>query len=258
MSIGGYVRHRDRMVQESVFEDLQNTLIACRWMSGTTTRQVIDPYNPGAGWQIVTTALSDVLKLVGKREDGTTAEIVLIDYFPEAGGNDDEEGESRKTEKNTLAIDTGQPQDPTDMELGSNMIEVQYVFTMAFYASSDAVAMALMNDLRDRYQGRIVSDDRLNLYNFNDDEIPLVFRMECDYFKYQQNVETVSPWEVHMYFGELALTDVVDPEEVGRPAYQPDPGDPVVLTGVGVPDVDGDEGDEYIDLETGDVYEWSD
>ena len=228
MSTGGYVRHRDRMVQESVFQDLQNTLIACRWMSGTTTRKVVSPYEPGAGWQIVTTAIEDVLPLVGHRDDGTRAEVVLIDYFPEAGGTDDLNGESRKTELNTLAIDTGQPQEAQLMELGSNMMEQPYVFTLAFYASSDAVALALMNDLRDRYNGRIVSDDHLDLYNFNapgfTETTPPVVRMEIDYFRYQQNAETVAPFEVHLYFGELTITDYVDPQEVGRVAP---PGSPV-------------------------------
>lgn len=213
ISTGGYVRHRDRMVQESVFEDLQNTLIACRWMAGTTTRPVVDPANPQNGWDIVTTAAP--MNLVGKREDGTTpAEVVLIDYFPEASGTDDDTGKSRKTEWNTLAIDAGVPQNPQTVELGSNMVEQDYLFTFAFYASSDAVAIALGNDLRDRYMGRIVGDDHINLYDYNDPTFspstPPITRMECNYFRWAQNLEQVSPWEVHLYFGELSLTDFVD------------------------------------------------
>lgn len=215
LSTGGYVRHRDRMVQESVFEDLQNTLIACRWMHGTTSRKVVDPYAPELGWQIVTTAPADVLKLVGKRDDGEPAEVVLIDYFPEAGGNDDESGESRKTELNTLAVDDGVPGEAQFVEMGSNMQEQPYVFTMAFYASSDAVAKAMLNDLRDRYNGRLVSDDHLDLYNYNDpafdQDTPPVVRMEIEFFRFEKNnSEQVTPWEVHLYFAELTLTDVVD------------------------------------------------
>lgn len=231
ISTGGYVRHRDRMVQESVFEDLKNTLIACRWMAGTTTRKVVDPYAPSAGWQIVTTTTSQVLKLVGKREDGDVAEVVLIDYFPEAGGNDDEAGESRKTELNTLAVDDGVPQEGQFVELGSNMMEQPYVFTMAFYASSDAVAKALLNDLRDRYNGRLVSDDHLNIYNYNDptfdaDTLPVV-RAEIDFFRFEKNSnDQVTPWEVHLYFAELTLTDVVDPREVADTVPPPAPSGP--------------------------------
>lgn len=216
ISTGGYVRHRDRMVQESVFEDLENSLIAFRWMSGTTSRPVISPYAPNAGYQVVTTAPTQVLKLVGEREDGERAEVVLIDFFPEAGGNDDAEGESRKTEYNTLAIDTGQAGESQLMEMGSNMMEQPYVFTMVFYARSDAVALALMNDLRDRYFGRAVSDDNLNLYNFNDPTFgpstPPVTRMEIDYFRYElSESQTAAPWEAHIYVAELSITDYVDP-----------------------------------------------
>jgi hypothetical protein len=217
MATGGYVRHRNRMVQESVFQDLRDTLIACRWMSGTTSHEVVDPDDPGAGWQTLETTVNEVLKLVGKRDDGTTvAEVVLIDYFPETGGaNDGGEPESRKTEPNTLAIDTGETEEPQFVEMGSNMQEQQYVFTMAFYASSDAVALALLSDLRDRYAGRIVSDDNLNLYNYNDptfdENTPPVARMEIVSFRYRQNTDaTVSPWEAHLYFAELVLTDFID------------------------------------------------
>lgn len=214
ISTGGYVRHRDRMVQESVMEDLQNTLIACRWMSGTTTRPVFDPESPGAEPQIITTTTAEVMKLVDKRDDGTPAEVVLIDYFPEAGGNDDDEGKDRKTEYNTLAIDTGVAGEFRFMEMGSSLREQPYIFTLAFYAISDAVALALMNDLRDRYLGNIVSDDNLDLYNYNaagfNQATPPVCRMEVDYFRYSQDAERVSPWEVSLYYAELGITDFVD------------------------------------------------
>lgn len=214
ISTGGYVRHRDRMVQESVFEDLQNTLIACRWMSGTTTRPVINPYDPAAGWQPVTTDPGQVLAIVGKRDDGSPAEVVLIDYFPEVGGNSDEAGESRKTEPNTLAVDTGVPQEAELLELGSSLQAQPYLFTMAFYAASDAVALALLNDLRDRYLGRIVSDDHVDLYNFNapafDQDTPPVVRMEAEAFKYEQSSDNATPWDVHLYYADLLLTDYVD------------------------------------------------
>jgi hypothetical protein len=221
MPTGGYVRHRNRMIQESVFEDLKDTLIACRWMSGTTSHEVFSPEDPSAGPQIITVTSDQVLKLVGKRQDGTTvAEIVPIDYFPESTGNDDREGKSRKTELNTLAMDAGEPQEPQFIELGSNMQEQQYTFTMAFYASSDAVALAVMSDLKDRYAGRIVSDDYLNLYNYNDpafdESTPPVMRMEIDAFRYTRASEdNVAIWEATLYFAELTLTDIIDPQEVG-------------------------------------------
>lgn len=262
MATGGYVRHRNRMIQESVFQDLRDTLIACRWMSGTTSHEVVDPEDPAAGWQIITTAQNEVLKIVGTRDDGTTpAEVVLIDYFPEAGRTDDGENadgstESRKTELNTLAIDAGEAQEPQFTELGSNMQEQQYVFTMAFYASSDAVALAVMSDLKDRYAGRIVSDDNLNLYNYNDPTFgpstPPVVRMEIDAFRFRMNTDTqVSPWEVHLYFAELVLTDVVDAQS---PTSVPGSLRTLrVHTGEGPPAEDL-EYDIYVDTLTGDIY----
>jgi len=220
MPTGGYVRHRNRMIQESVFQDLRNTLIACRWMSGTTSRPVVSPDNPGAGYQEITVTTAQVLKLVGTRTDGVTvAEIIPIDYFPENSGNDDDNAESRKTEVNTFAIDAGEPQEAQFVELGSNMQEQQYVFNMAFYASSDAVALAVFNDLSDRYMGRIVSDDYLDLYNYNapgfDETTPPVARMEIDGFRYTRNSDDqVNTWETNLYFAELVLTDIVDPKDI--------------------------------------------
>lgn len=213
---GGYVRHRDRMVQESVFEDLQNTLIACRWLSGTTSRSVVDPNNPSAGWQVVTTQVSDILKLVGQRDDGSLAQLVLLDYFPDKlNAVDDEDTRPIKTEFNTFAVDSGVTGEATPVELGSNMMLQPYLFSMAFYATSDAVAKAVMNDLRDRYQGRIVGDDHIDLYNFNDpdydqDTTPPVVRMEIDSFRYTQNTVETSAWGVNLYIAELQVTDFVD------------------------------------------------
>ena len=136
-----YIRHRDRMVQESVFEDLTNTLIALRWIPGTTTRAVYDPSNPNAGRQVITTTQDQVLKMVGAHP------ITLIDYFPEA--TSDEAGlagepETSKTALNTLALDDGQAGEPIPLELGSSLAEIPYRFSFPFWASSVGVAQALI------------------------------------------------------------------------------------------------------------------
>jgi hypothetical protein len=222
LSTGGYVRHRDRMVAVSVFDDLKNTLIACRWMSGTTTRQVVDPYDRAAGWQILTTDQADILPLLGKREQSTArAEIVLIDYFPEASGADDGENptgaqRSRKTEINTFAVDQGEPGEALFGELGSNFQLQPYIFSMAFYAESDAVALAVMNDLRDRYFGRLVSDDHIDLLDYNQtgfvqETAAPVVRMEIENFSYELAADqTATNADVHLYYARLDVTDYVD------------------------------------------------
>lgn len=195
--LGGYVRHRDRMVQESVYQDLKDTLIACRWMAGTTAQPVSDPYTPDT-FAVVTTGSGAVLPL-------TQGEPVnLIDFFPKA------ELETFKTEINTFALDNGTADDLIPMELGSNAVEQQYTFTMAFWAKSDAVALAVLNDLRDRYAGRIVRNETVALWDYNTSNTDPVVRMDIDHFKYSQNVEAVTPGEVHLFFAQLVLTDYVD------------------------------------------------
>ena len=202
---GGYVRHRDRMIQESVFQDVRDTLIACRWLAGTTAHRVVDPNDPGAGWHQVTTAPGDVLPLL----EGNP--VVLIDYFPEAEGSAVAgEPSTGKTALNTLAIDAGTRGNSVPRELGSNAELVTYVFNMAFYASSDGVALAVLNDLVDRYKGRLVRDDTVELWNYNSSSVLPVNRLDVESFQYTVNTQAISPHEVHLYFGELTLTDDVD------------------------------------------------
>ena len=203
---GGYVRHRDRMIQESVFEDLRDTLIACRWLAGTTARPVSDPYG-GNAWRVVTTTEQQTLPLL---EDNP---IVLIDYFPEAEGrNAAGEPELSKTALNTFALDNGTRVDSEPRELGNPTAKlVLYRFNMAFFAANDAVAQAVLNDLADRYEGRLVRPDFVELWNYNSaDPLPVV-RMSCEGFEYTSNTDAeIAPQEVHLYFAELLVLDEVD------------------------------------------------
>jgi hypothetical protein len=196
---GGFVRHRNRMVQESVFQDLRDTLIACRWMAGTTAHGVIDPYNPSATLAPVTTTPNQVLQLL----EGYP--INLIDYFPEV-----EDAASGATPPNTFAVDAGTPGDPEPLELGSSAEELQYVFTMAFYAVSDALALAVLNDLKDRYRGRMIRGDVVELFDYNAGGDTPVVRMDVDAFRYTMNTDQVAPHETHLYFAELTISDYID------------------------------------------------
>lgn len=201
MSVPTFIRHRDRMVQESVFQDLRDTFIACRWMAGTTSRPVRNPALPvGSPREVVTTLDTDVYPLL----EGSP--LNLIDYFPEAEGTADP---ATATPLNTFAMDNGSPGDPTWVELGSDMMEQPYVFNFAFYAVSDAVAMSVMNDLRDRYLGRIVDGDGIDLHDYLTDPNMVVTRMDVESFRHSRDVERVAPNEVHLYFAELRLTDFV-------------------------------------------------
>lgn len=196
--LGGFVRHRDRMVQESVYQDIKDTLIACRWMTGTTSVEVIDPNDPGFGPKIVTTTEDQVMKLA------KDAPLILIDYFPQS------EQDGTKTEPNTFALDNGTADDMIPMEMGSNACEQVYTFTMAFWANSDAVGLAVMNDLRDRYSGRLVRNETLCLWDYNNVSATPVCYMDVDRFIYNQNTDAVGPGDVHLFFAQLSLTDYVD------------------------------------------------
>lgn len=194
-----YIRHRDRMIQESVFEDLRNTLIAFRWLAGTTTRAVypLGTSQSAPVASVVTTSESQTLRLL----EGNP--INLIDYFPDA-----EDG-ATTTPKNTFALDQGRPSEERELELGSRSVEQDYTFNMALYASSDAVASALLNDLRDRYRGLAVRADQVDLYDYGSDAAEPVQAMEVVSFRYERSVDSsAAPHEVNLYFAELIITDV--------------------------------------------------
>jgi hypothetical protein len=72
-----------------------------------------------------------------------------------------------------------------------------------------------MNDLRDRYLGRLVSDDHVDLYDYNqsgfNDTSPPVCRMEVDSFNYELDAnDKATPADVHLYFASLQILDYVD------------------------------------------------
>lgn len=203
---GGYVRHRDRMIQQSVYEDLRDVLIACRWLPGTTSNPV---WNVSTGvWETVTTASNATLPLL----EGSP--LNLIDYFPESEGDRGSVGQptASKTPLNTFALDNGTPSTGVLRELGNRSSElVQWRFNMAFYAASDAVAQAVLSDLRDRYRGRLARPDFIDLWDYNAGAEDPVVRMSVESFSYVANTDqSVAPYEVHLYFGELVLEDEVD------------------------------------------------
>lgn len=193
-----YIRHRSRSIQESVYQDLQDTLIACRWMPGVTSHSVVDPDTQVSG--VVTRTEADVYPIA----DGNPIE--LLDYFPETG---------ELTKLNTFAVDVAQPGEAESLELGSDLLTQPYLFSFALFASSDAVAVAVFNDLTDRYFGRIVRPEYVDLYDFNGlTPTVSVGRLDVDTFRYARDLKTVSPHEVHLYFAELEITDYPDAGQI--------------------------------------------
>lgn len=192
-----YVRHRSRMVQMSVIQDLVDTLIACRWMAGTTSRAVTPPGEGSA--RIVTTTDDQIFALAGGHP------VTVLDYFPQSLG---EENPADGVEPNTFAVDAGQAGDETQLEMGSDTVEQPYLFSFAFYASSDAMATAVMGDLKDRYAGRIVMPEAIMLHDFLADED--VLYMDVDTFRYARDLDMASGPEAHITFAELAIVDIVE------------------------------------------------
>ena len=207
-----YIRHRDRMVTASVYQDLQDTLIACRWIAGTTSKPVWNPsypkrFNPVTGEYdvpypaVIITHPNEVLPLLQGQP------MQVIDYFPETEGTRARED---KVPKNTFAMDSGQPGDPEQVELGSDHQEQQYIFNFAFYAVSDAAAIAVMSDLKDRYAGRIVAEAGISLYDLNAvDHTTALVQMDIESFRYARPNEQVTPADIHLFFAELTITDFV-------------------------------------------------
>lgn len=190
-----YVRHRHRLVRESVFDDIHNTMIACRWMSGTTSHEVTNPDTDV--FEVVTTDPSDVFPLL----DGH--EVSLVDYFPESSSGSPA---TAAVVLNTMAVAGGEIGDKSDMELGNRFAHYQpYKFGMALYASSDAVAHAIFGDLNDRYRGALVNSDNIALYDADGD---FVVDMEVSSFTYYRDVEVLA--EENLYFGILNIVDLVE------------------------------------------------
>jgi hypothetical protein len=210
-----YIRHRDRMVTASILQDLKDTLIACRWLAGTTSKPVwpvngssAKHFNPVTGQYdvpdavVVTTAPSEVLPLL------QGAPMSVIDYFPETEGT---RARNESVPKNTFAMDSGQPSDPELAELGSDTMEQEYVFNFAFYAVSDAAAIAVMSDLRDRYQGRIVAEQGIGLLDLNSSSpTNAILQMDIESFRYARPSEQVTPADIHLFFAELTITDWIE------------------------------------------------
>jgi hypothetical protein len=195
----GYLRHRHRHIQESIIQDVQDTLIACRWMAGTTSREVENPENYQV--ETVTTEEDETFPLL----EG--APIVLIDFFPETDGIKPDNG----TAPNTLAVNQGEPGEPELLELGNALAAEQpYSFRMAFYAISDAVALAVLSDLKDRYRGALVSGPVVGLYDFSQDSPEFVSPLEVEAFDFYKDDYSVSPSAAHLFFAELLITDIVD------------------------------------------------
>jgi len=214
-----YVRHRARMVRQSIYEDARHVLETPRDYMGRLESDpdvVLGPDGP-----LVYSWLHDdpdlTLPLLGEYP------LTFIEYFPQEGLQAYE-----KIALNTLALDNGMAEPEKEYELGG-LFSQEWTFTFAINSSTDAVAQALFQDLNDRYVGRVrvppqqelldnlESGDtdpdpyaaaRITLYNYVTDPPIPVTRMDVESFQFTKSAEEVAPG-VQLFFAELVVTDFV-------------------------------------------------
>jgi hypothetical protein len=174
-------------------EDLFNTLIACRWIPGTTTRPVNNPTNNQ--FEVVTVDPGEVFAFV------RNLPVKVINYYPDPT--------SGPPAMNTLAVDAPRPADPEEMELGSTLVSQPYQISLVFYANNDATAQALFSDLGDRYAGRLVNGQAIALYDYMGESDDVVGHMEVEAFRFARDLDTANQAERTTYFAELELVDTL-------------------------------------------------
>lgn len=175
-----YIRHRPRMVRQSIYEDLKVLLVDLRWM-----------YNDDATPQPVMGMLSEPLK--------------LTDYFPVEAIYQGEE-----VALNTLAIDQGTPNEPQYTELGGTDREQLYIFNFAFFAENDGVALSLFADLSDHYKGvRPGEVEAVTLFDYNAATPTPVVEMEVLSFEVAKSPEQPAPGRL-LWFAQLVVSDYLE------------------------------------------------
>lgn len=214
-----YVRHRARMVRQSVYEDARHVLQAPRDYMGRLADDpdvALDGGQPDV-YSWLNDDLTRTLPLLGEYP------LTFIEYFPEEGLEAYE-----KIALNTLALDTGTADAEKEYELGG-FYSQQWTFTFAINSSTDAVAQALFQDLNDRFVARVkmppqqelldnleVGDSapdpyaasRITLYNYVTTPPIPVTRMDVETFQFAKSVEQVAPG-VQLFFAELVITDLI-------------------------------------------------
>lgn len=172
-----YIRHRPRMVRESVYEDLKIVLGDLGWLANHAT---------------------PVMAML-------TEPITVTDYFPVEAIYQGEE-----VELNTLAIDQGTPNEPQYVELGGTDREQLYIFNFAFFAENDGIALSLFSDLSDRYKGVSPGDrEAVSLFDYNAATPTPVVEMDVLSFEVAKSPEQPAPGRL-LWFAQLVVSDYLE------------------------------------------------
>lgn len=165
-----YVRWRSRMVRESVWQDILQSLERTNWL-GETPMSIL------------------------------TTPIKLVEAY-----NEEALYQGQAPDPNTFSMDNGRPGPLEEDELGG-MYGRHYQFGITFFAESDVVGLSLFEDLRDRYDG-LTDAPYISLYDYNTDPDEVVVRMESVSFGYALAPEQMA--NRHLYFAEIIVKDFVD------------------------------------------------
>lgn len=169
-----YIRHRSRMVRESVLEDLRTALESLDWTGSSALGML-------------------------------SSAVVIEDYFPVEAVY---QGEA--VELNTLAMDQGTPQEPQYVEMGGDDRKQDYYFNFAFFAENDAVALALFSDLADHYLGMAPgARSSITLFNYLAATPTSVVDMEVASFEVAKSPQQPAPGRL-LWFAQLVITDYLE------------------------------------------------
>lgn len=117
---------------------------------------------------------------------------------------------------NTLVLDHAEPSGLAEYELGGLLYQ-NYRINMALYAQDDETGIAVFSDLADRFSGR-TDAPYISLFDYNvTPDAPLITRMEVVGFEHAKASLDVAPYEHHLYYAVLAVTDFVDGGRVDMP-----------------------------------------
>lgn len=185
-----YIRHRPRMVRQSIYEDLRSLLVDLDWVPDDPNWKPGDPYDS-----------SEFLGMI-------SSPVVLTDYFPVSASYQGED-----IEPNTLALDQGTPGDPQYVEMGGDDREQEYLFNLAFFAENDAVALSLFSDLADRYRGVTPGMfESVSLFDYLTDPSTPVVEMDVLSFEVAKSPEQPAPGRM-LWFAQLVVSDYLELDE---------------------------------------------
>lgn len=169
-----YVRHRSRMVRQSVWDDLKVTLEDLDW-TGSTPLAILN-----------------------------SKPVVLVDNLPEGSrlkGSD--------ISINTLAMDQGTAGEIYEYEMGG-LLAQDYLFRFAFFAETEGVALALFQDMQDRYYSFNTSNT-VALYDYMQATPSKIVDMEVESFTSERAAEQpIIGMEI--FYARLDLVDFLDQE----------------------------------------------